>query len=84
MTVSQKITAGAYQNNVYGPERVGEVARLKALFKNDLLAELGLTNNPKADLLYDKAWKYSDWTDDPKVDLSVVLRCARDLAELLQ
>ncbi len=33
-----------------------DVCALEALFKTDLLAEYDVTNNPKADLCYAKAW----------------------------
>jgi hypothetical protein len=34
-----------------------EEGRLAGLFHDDLLAELGLTDHPKADLLYSMAWE---------------------------
>lgn len=69
MTVSEKIKAGVYRNNVSaGGDLKGERSnraafhqeerRLKELFKKDLLEELGLTGHSKAQLLWEMAWDH--------------------------
>lgn len=53
--------------------------RLEREFKHDLLEELGLTGNPKADLLYSIAWEYGHSTG-----FEEVFYYASDLADLIR
>ena len=53
-------------------------ARLTAQFKLDLLAELGIAEHPKADLLYEMAWERGH-----SGGLIEVLQVAEDLSDLL-
>jgi hypothetical protein len=56
-----------------------EQARLDTLFKQDALAEVGLTNHPKADKAYGLAWE-----NGHSSGLSEVYNHLLDYAELLK
>jgi hypothetical protein len=68
MNVREKLETDFYKNSLPYPKRDDpnckelrraynqETARLNELFKNDVLDELGVTDNPKADLLWSHAW----------------------------
>jgi hypothetical protein len=56
-----------------------EQCRLESLFKADALAEVGLTNHPKADKAYGLAWK-----NGHSGGYSEVYYCLLDYAELLK
>jgi hypothetical protein len=68
MSVYEKIVADAYRTKrVYvshwqDPEGFkayqGDIARLEAEFRADLLVEYGVTGNPKADKCYSIAWEH--------------------------
>lgn len=53
--------------------------RLEQEFKHDLFEELGLTENPKADLLYSKAWEYGH-----SAGFEEVFYYASELADLIR
>jgi hypothetical protein len=53
--------------------------RLEAMFKADLLDELGLTGHPKADMLFDIAWALGH-----AYGFEEVFNQASDLANLLK
>lgn len=92
-SVREKITNGSYQNSDPYPEKkqfddkaVWAAARqvwgqkssdLCQQFKKDVLAELGLTNHPKAERFIELAWDYGD------KDFRQVLETAEELSELL-
>ena len=90
MDVRDKIQNGVYGNNHPFPRGLGmenHVARmayfredqlLVAQFKQDVLAELGLTNHPKADLFWSHMWDMGH-----SLGFSAVLDYAEDWAELL-
>lgn len=66
-SVSEKLSANAYQNTLPYARRnadhevhaayQAEEARLHDEFRRDALAELEITDHPKADLLFSKAWE---------------------------
>lgn len=53
-------------------------AALEAQFKRDLFEDLGITGNPRADKLYDVAWKLGHG-----VDLDKIYSIASDLVKLI-
>lgn len=55
-----------------------DVDRLEAVFRQDLLAELGVTDHPKASVLWAKAWERGH-----SGGYSEVLSVAEDLVDLL-
>ena len=93
MTVSQKIAAGTYTNHLPAP--VGfivdvklpaweqENLRIHRQFKAEVLAELGLTDHPKAELLWEMALECSS-REAMSSGLFDVLPHAQELAKLLK
>lgn len=61
MNVYQKLTNGEYKPKIFyadGPEEFRkETQILERQFQNDLADEFGVVDNPKADLLYSKAYE---------------------------
>lgn len=55
-----------------------EKAELLEQFKKDLFEDLGIQNNPKRHLLYDKAWDRGHSSG-----LYEIFSCAQDLVELI-
>jgi hypothetical protein len=55
-----------------------ETARLMQQFKADMFEDLGITDNPKADKLYAKAWDYGHSSG-----LREVYNYAADLVDLI-
>jgi hypothetical protein len=91
MTLSEKIHQNAYTTNLPYPMgrsdedmearrayRVDQ-ARLDAQFKADVLEDLGLTNHPKADVLWRMAWENGKGSGSYSVYSE-----AQDLSELLR
>lgn len=68
LTFSEKISSGYYHSKLpWAPVQKdpqvakayhADCARLSDEFRDDLLADLGLTNHPKADKLYSLAYAY--------------------------
>ena len=66
MTVSEKLRDIYYvtklpyakHNTPEGKAYSEDTIRLEAEFKADAFEELGITDNPKRDLLYSKAWEH--------------------------
>ena len=54
-------------------------ARLEEEFKRDLFEDLGITNNPKAEKLYSKAWELGHSAGYSEIYLD-----AQDLVELIE
>lgn len=83
--VRRKIEAGEYYSKLLFKTREGRVAyyedqgRLNLVFKTDLMAALGLTNHPKADLFYRKVWDLGHSSGFHEVTIH-----AEDLAELMK
>ena len=88
-SVHDKIRAGDYQTKLPfvrrrdDPEAFAayqaDTVRLDKEFRADLFAELGITNNPKRDLLFEKAWDMGhSFGYDEVVDRAL------DLVELIE
>lgn len=83
MDVSEKIESGAYTNKLIRRHDVRayarETAELMSQFQRDLEVEFSLVGNPKAGLLFDKAWELSH-----SYGLREVHDTYGDLAELVK
>lgn len=88
MSIFDKINAGEYQNRTVVEFRKSdggmrsywaEEARLRAKFEDDLADELGIADNPKRDLLLEKAW-----SNGHSAGYSEVANIAVDLVELIE
>lgn len=88
-SIHDKIRAGEYQTKWKfvrrrdDPEAFAayqaDIARLDKQFRVDLFAELGITNNPKRDLLFEKAWDMGHASGYEEV-----ANYALDLVELIE
>ena len=63
---------------------VEETLRLNMLFKADVLEELGLTDHPKAELLWELAWDFGINEESIGNTFFDVHRYAKELAKLLK
>ena len=94
MNMNERINSGYYITKVEYPDRKlisketfqellkeysKDQYRLEEQFKYDLFEELGITNNPKRDLLFSKAWELGHSSGYREVRFY-----AQELVELIQ
>jgi hypothetical protein len=89
LSVSEKLASGYYRSKLsWVPLKKDPAAakayhedctRLSAEFRADVLADLGITDHPKADLLFSKAYDMGHSSG-----FSEVYSYAQDLVELIQ
>lgn len=86
MNVYERINANQYHPTCWPvfdkkgrSKYYSEKAKLERQFKKDLLEELGVTDNPKANLLFEKAWELGH-----SHGLTEVVSYAHDLVDLIR
>ncbi len=85
-SIREKLRAGVYRNTfTYEPSKEtrdayhAEESRLTEMFKTDLYEEYGVSDNPKRNVLFSKAWSMGHSSG-----LNEVLNYFDDLVELIQ